>query len=288
MGAPGERERDIVEVLAAEAGAARHGGDNGIAVVSEADLRAAMGHISQTAAMLEKESEAIARQHFRAAFEVVDEACEGEIPGDRLGEVLAHLGWPSDASSVADARQALDPSSKGEIDATAFVDWAVRRTEQGSGEDERETAAATKLQAVTRGRTVRRETKEQKESATKVQAVVRGNAARRETSKQKESAAKEAAAKKQKALETAVQHSLVIDALHDEYGQDEGEARFRELFERLDADHSGGLDKDEFANALRVRAKDFPKLAAQLAKYGADALFELWDVNSDGACRSAG
>merc|ERR1719453_2258993 len=58
MGAPGERERDIVEVLAAEAGAARHGGDNGIAVVSEADLRVAMGHISQTAAMLEKESEA--------------------------------------------------------------------------------------------------------------------------------------------------------------------------------------------------------------------------------------
>ena len=46
--------------------------------------------------------------------------------------------------------------------------------------------------------------------------------------------------------------------------------------------------RDEFADALRVRAKDFPKLAAQLAKYGADALFELWDVNSDGACRSAG
>ena len=59
------------------------------------------------------------------------------------------------------------------------------------------------------------------------------------------------------------------------------------LGSNYDRDGDGCIDKDEFADALRVRAKDFPKLAAQLAKYGADALFELWDVNSDGACRSA-
>lgn len=181
-------------------------------------------------------------------FAELDADNNGVLEGEEIGEFVAwvYSAFRPDGQTIPDATKSklvdrlvkkLDDNADGVLQFEECNAYMVEKVKEIKLFEER----AKKIQAVQRGKNVRKEAKQEQNAATKIQAVQRGKRQRKEMQEEENAATKIQAVHRGKTQRKDLQEDAGLITEDVEFNSAEAKAKFDEL----DTDSNGVLDGEE-------------------------------------------